>query len=551
MLPEETVAFTSSRTSRTWVWLVRRWADVSSFIVGAALVCCIFCEEIWLRAGSYGEFSDYWEHAAVLHALIVNPWHPANPQLSSPDSSPRFGPVAVLNALVARAFGLDALNGLRIAAVAYTVLFVAGSWLFFRVYFRDSCAGLYGLLVMLGSWWEAWTFSSIYQPKVLLSVACYPWLAALGLTLLGLALAVHLLRAGSRTDTRWWFGLGVLVLWAATVFLTHQLTAMMALSALFLLALSEPTTPLSRRAWVAGSAIAGCILSAFWPYFSVWGLMAGGHQDAGWVGRGVQAAVSGSLVVTRHRFYHLPELLSALGLGVVGVLSLPYFFLKRRRLFVGLGVLSMFGPFAVNAFVPLPLGHRFLLLGIFFVQVAVVWLLMVLTPGSAEFPRALDRRWLRRASLGVVWGTLLVFGYHNVARTRKEWRYFAGYARRGESPIIRYARRAAEIAGDRAVILGDTLTTWPIPAFGPKIVALRHENPFIFDEAQRDQAVDAFLGRQTSDDERLEIIRRYQVTHVIVAREPRGPLGSFLASHAGRDRLPGRYLLFTLRAPTR
>jgi hypothetical protein len=509
------------------------------------MVCCLFFAERQLQAGTYGQHGDYWEHTGVLHALIVNPWHPANPHLLSPASSPRFGPVAVVNALVARAFGLDAIAGLSLAAVANTALFVFGIWLFFRSYFRDARAGLYGLFVMLGSWWEAWTFTSIYQPKVLLSVACYPWLAAFGISLLGLALAVRVLRA----ETPHWLGLGALVLWAAVVFLTHQITAMMALAALILLALTEPRVSPKRRAYVAGTAVAGCLLAALWPYYSVWRLMAGGHTDAGWVGRGLQAAVSGSVVAQRHFFYKPADLLAALGLAVAAVVCLPYFFLTRRRLFVGLGVLAMLGPFAVNAFVPLPLGHRFILLAVFFLHVGVVWLLLTLTPGFSEFPHALDRPWLRAGCLVFVWGVLLFFGYHNVQRTRKEWAYFERYARRGESTFVRYGRRVAEIAGDHAVIMGDTLTLWPIAGFGPKVVALQHENPFVPDEAERELAVDRFFGTATADEERTRIISQFHVTHVIVNREPRGSLARFLSTSTRRDRLPGGYSLFTLALP--
>jgi hypothetical protein len=522
---------------------LRYWADAASLLVAGALTVCIAEAEHWLRAGTFSPFSDYWEHAAVLHALIEQPWHPSNPHLLSPASSPRFGPLAVLEALLARRFHLDAPSALRFVAVAYTALFVVGIWLFFRTYFRDARAGLYGLLVMLGSWWEAWTFTSIYQPKVLLSVACYPWVAAFGITLLTLSLALHVLR----TRELDWVELGGMVPCVAVVFLTHQITAMMAIGALTLLALTEPNVPLPRRAWLCGTVLAGCLLSAFWPYFSVWGLLAGGQQDAGWVGRGVQAASEAPPVVADlHRFYRVRELLPALGLALLGVVFLPYFFLRWRRLFVGLGVVTMLVPFAVNAFVPLPLGHRFILLAVFFLHVAVVWIFMAMTPGSPEFARWLDRRWLRVPSLLVVWAVLLTFGYHNVQRTRQEWAYFEWYVRRGESPSIRYARRAAEIAGEGAVIVGDTLALWPIPTFGPKVVALQHENPFVSDSGERMQAVDVFLAAGTKGTVRLDLIQKYKITHVLVRGEPRGSLNPFLAAEAQRTRLPSGYSLFTL-----
>jgi hypothetical protein len=544
---------------RTLSAIVRYWSDAGSFVVGASLVACIYFEERWLQAGTRAPFSDYWEHAAVMHALLQNPWHPQNPHLVSAASSPRFGPVAVLNALFARAVGLDARGALQVAAVVQVGLFVTGIWLFFRTYFKDARAGLYGLIVMLGSWWQAWTFSSVYQPKVLLSVACYPWVAAFGLTLLGLAFTVRVLR-GARTPTAGaasnrppLLALAALVLWSGVVFLTHQLTAMMALTAFMLLCVTEPAVPLQRRSWVCGSAVAGCVLSGFWPYFSVWRLLAGGQTDAGWLGQSVHAAVTGTVTVAaqRHRFYHPGELVAALGLALLGVLALPYFLLQRRRLFVGLGALGMLLPFAVNAFVPLPLGHRFLLLSVFFLQVAVVWLFMIFTPGSAEYPRVLDRPWRRHISLTLVWAVLVVFGVHNVQRTVEEWRYFEQYARHGESPYTRYARQVAARAGNQAVVMGEVLTLWPIPAFGPKVVALEHENPFVPDSEHRLFAVERFFARDTPDAERLALLDEYHVTHVVTKRQPVGPVSRFLSQCSSRERLFDGYWLFTLHPTPR
>ena len=42
----------------------------------------------------------------MLHALIENPGHPGNPHLLTAANSPRYGPISVATALLARALGL-------------------------------------------------------------------------------------------------------------------------------------------------------------------------------------------------------------------------------------------------------------------------------------------------------------------------------------------------------------------------------------------------------------------------------------------------------------
>jgi hypothetical protein len=357
----------------------REWPTLLFLLLALAIFSWVSWEAVYVRAVTYEGGADYWEHSATLHALTENPWHPRHPHLESGTQSPRFGPQFLLVALLARALHVDAIAAMSLCAVLNTLLFLVGIRCFFLTYFRHPLAPLYALLVMFGGWWQGFHYSNVYSLSVFFNVAAFPSTTALGLTLLGFTLTIRLLRADSR-----WPGLALLLLgvWAAAVFIIHPLTAVMSLSGSGLLALSSPEVTWRRRLEVLAAVALGSALSHFWPYFSPWLVLRGGHgESAGWAGQSLREATADLHVKRRlHEFYGRDVLLRALGLSLLALLALPYFFGRRERWFVALGALSMLLPFVANAFLELPLGHRFVLLAIFYLHIGVVWLLLGALP---------------------------------------------------------------------------------------------------------------------------------------------------------------------------
>ena len=527
---------------KTGAWFQRHWASGLFVLLALGIWGWVSWEAVYVRMVTWEAGADYWEHSATLHALIENPWHPRHPHLATDAGSPRFGPQFLLIALIARACSWDAIQAMTLTAVLNMLLFLCAIRVFFRSYFRHPLAPLYGLLVMFGGWWLGFHYSNVYALPVLFSVASFPSTTALGLTLLGFALCVRLLRAECRRPR---LALVVLAVWAAAVFIIHPLTAMMSLSGALILALAEPKASWRLRFEVVFAVVLGCALSHFWPYFSPWVVLRGGHgESADWAGQSVQQA--GELHVKKklHEFYQPLALLKALGLGSLTLLALPYFFLARERWFVGLGVLSMLLPFVGNAFVELPLGHRFVLLAIVYLHIGLVWLLLRLTPGHAGAFRFLARRSWGIVSALLIATTLLIFSAHSVLTARAlltEPRFRTG---RG-SPVIRNMRSFAAIAGPDAVVLGTPLLSWALPTFGPKVLVLFHQDPLVPDANERAFRVRRFLAPATSDDERRTILARYGVSHVLVQREA-SSLARFLAKTSTVHRLGAGYRLYTL-----
>jgi hypothetical protein len=513
--------------------------DIVFALLAAALVASVAWDAFVFRLITHLPGSDYWEHTAVLRSLITDPWHPRHPLVVTDAGSPRFGPHFLLVALVARIVHFGPIDAMALASVLNALLFVVGIFVFFRLYFADRRASLYGLVVMFGTWLAgAPHFSNVYKLSVFYSVAGDPSSAALALTLLGLALAVRLLR-----DERQRPGLLALsaVTWAY-IYLTHPLTAMMSLTAAVLLAATEPGVSRRRRLWVAAMVPAGILLAVLWPYYPALGMVMKG--TAARVSHRV--ANAGADHGELHRFYSPSYLWQISGFALLAVPCFGYFVVVRRHLFLVLGTLAMLAIFIVSAFIDIPLGHRFVLLAMFFLQIGVVFLLLALTPRARPLPSWATHPSLRLLAAAATGALLLFLVVSNVRAAEKRFGEFRG----GTSHTVRLSRRIGQLVGTDGVVLGDAQTCWSVPTFGPRVVALHHGNPLVPDTRERRLAVRGFYGHGMSDAERARVIERYHVTHVLFTGRQAGPAERFSEQRGTLHELPYGGRLYALRPRT-
>lgn len=523
--------------SRTAEVARRFLPDLLFGLLAVGILVWVGWDAFEFRLVTFSPGADYWEHTAVFHALLEDPWHPKHPLIDAPIGSPRFGPHTLLVALIGRVAGLSALGAMGLASVLNTALFLFGIWWFFRVYFRDPRASLFGLVVFFGSWFDGPHFSNVYHLGVYFAVAGYPSSTALGLALVLLTLTVLFLRA---ERDRWGLAAGLALLFADIV-ITHPLTATMALPACVLLAATEPSVARRRRLLAGGTVLVGLLLTVLWPYYPALGMVVGGTA-----GRVKKVMAQGGQEM--HLFYSVDMLLRILGYALLSVPVLGYFLWRRRHLFVPLSAALMFVAFGVSAYVPIPLGHRYVLLAVPFLQIALVWLLLALSPREARVRGPYSRRWVRNVSASVVGAFLMFLAVSNALAARERFARVSPTLVPRESPTVLLGERVAELAGPEAVVLANPLASWSLPTFGPKVVTLHHRNPLILDGEERDAAM-AFFSGSTSDEQRFAILERFHVTHVLSAPVASRSLTRFLRENALARDVPGKYTLYVMRAP--
>lgn len=529
-----------TRTQTAVAWIRRNWPVVAYWLLGSALVVWIGREAFSTRLITQSQGADYWEHSAALRALIESPLHPGNPHLVSDTLSPRYNPVYILIALVTRALGEDALYAMSLASCVNMTLYVAGAYWFFASYFRDRRAPLYALFVLFASWWTGWHFSNVYQLQTLPSVAGYPSTTTLALSWLCFGLVTSIVRSAASV-----WRLALLSLLSATVLLVHPLTAVLTFCGMTGLAVFEPGASRRARGYILLALLVAALLAHLWPYYSAFKVMSGGShgRTAGWAEKAARDLMDDAPSPRLHPLFYDPrKLVGALGLAAPGLVCALVLLWRRKHLFIPLGLFCMLGVFAANAFVPLPLGHRFVLLAMVFLHLATVWGCLRISPGYHDASPLLRWRVVRWLAVALLLGAFALGAVRNVGLAANR----VDEARL--SQIVNYSRQVGKAAGAHGVVLAAARDAWPIPTFGPKVVSLLHMNPLVQDGLQREDDVTTFFNRRTSAEVRDAILAKYSVTHVLMRGNEAKALRAYLDERARGRRVAMGYRLYTLTA---
>jgi hypothetical protein len=132
--------------------------DLAYLVVGTALVVYVALCTRW-RDSIPG--ADAWEHHRAIVALVANLGHPGNPTYATDDSSIRYSPYTVAQALICRVTGWSPYDVLSAAAVVNTVLLVAGVRMLLAE-FGESRSAAAALIVMVALYGETPGYANSY-----------------------------------------------------------------------------------------------------------------------------------------------------------------------------------------------------------------------------------------------------------------------------------------------------------------------------------------------------------------------------------------------------
>ena len=450
--------------------------------------------------------TDAWEHHRAVRALALHLWHPGNPTYAIDAPSIRYSPYSVGLALVARATGVDPWTVLSGAAVANTLLLLAGIALLLRRFQRSRWGPALLVVMVIG-------YGGVPGYAGSLALADLPWhqpnpsAFAFGLSLWILqAFEGFLRRPGWR---RGW----PLPIALAGVALSHGMTALVCGAGLLALVLARPRSQW-RRGGLAllGLAALAVGLSALWPWYDFLAV-AFGPADPVWFNR--------SILVRMLSRWVLPSLLGSLVALPLRRDPLVRVALIAGGLCYGAGLLALPLHSAALARLPLP--------GAFFFHLPIAAFvhrtgLLVLrswpgrlhrltgAPGEPAAAAALE-------TLLAAVGVLLLLSQLGLALR-------APYlARPWVAPLLGRAPKALHLRQRLAallepvkegeVVLADPVSAWPVPSLGGRIVSALHPEYGVADEARRRADVEAFFSPDPTVDRRA-ILRRWQVRWILL-----------------------------------
>jgi hypothetical protein len=497
-----------------------------------------FCTQgIWVE--------DFWEHSAAVTAFIENPFHPGHPQFALQAPHPFLNPYTFVVAQFARLFHLDAISALSIFGTLNFCLFCFGLHAFIAslqlnntngtnttsstsgtapsttpstTSSTTSCITLnnnkltfYALLFILFLWGgKPWPYSGFFNYQIYLLNLPYPSTFVGGLSLLGLAI-----NARYQHTQRWAYLLALIAI-TTLALLTHPLTAQFLLIGLAAQIFALRTTANNPQY----SAHILYIKSLFLPFLKL----------------AIISLVSFALA-TLWPFYPILELFQGASKAYDTSNGDMYFHLVTRLwLFVILAPVFIWMLFKLQL--------RPLL--IIFIATASIYVFGYFT-GRYSFGRIVSytviviqiacavaafrfETWAQKVAPGTTRVGQLVIALVLISCTSP---WLSGSAKRllTVSNSVWLGRTVSNQVTYKdylflpsklkvgSIVFANLESSWLIPSFGARVIAVNHPVAFVNDLEARQQDIGTFFDPKTSLHVRTELLKKYGAQYLLLNKK--------------------------------
>ncbi|MCA9054556.1 MAG: hypothetical protein KDA75_12005 [Planctomycetaceae bacterium] len=445
---------------------------------------------------------DFWEHAAVVRELSLRPFAPRHPQFLSDAADQFYSPYAVGVGLLARGLKLSPVDALAVAGFVNGVLLLLTFPLLVRSLTGDSRASFLSLVFTLLLWGQdPWQWSGFLHLSTLLHILPYPSTFATALSFACCGLYARYVETG-RVSV-----LACMVMLAVVATITHPTTAAALAVVLAAIRLGRgPLRPARIDVPLAPGVMTAVIALAVWPYFPILELAAG------------DSSYRAEFHADCHELYE--SILRRTFPIIPGILLVVWRARKNLRDPLWLSFLGLSAAYAWGWASGVLQFGRMLPWVVLTIHVAVAdWFTLQL---CAEQCTPRQHWWTRSLQAGLVLGLVAAAAFSQAIagmeplRGRSEPKRFEGYVE-----IARHIQHDD-------VVLGDTQSSWVIPALGGRSIAADHPQAFIADHDERRRDVAMFLDPATPAEERQEIIEAYDVRWILLNRNSSEVSGSVL-----------------------
>ncbi len=421
---------------------------------------------------------DFWEHAAVVRELATNPLSPGHPQLLVEAQHAYFSPYSLGVALLARIMDLNPISSLALAGLGNLVLFLIAFRWFIVLFFDDhgDAIPFYALVFILMLWGrDPWFWSAFFHISVLGFVLPYPSTFASACVFISFGLYLTHLKTGKIIYVL------LLIPVISVVFLTHPTTAVVMCIALTSFSLGFPERVLFRNVMTLFAAfMISFTIAAAWPYYSFISLITVQSPDFHGHSRLLYQHV---LSRTFPALIGIPLLVIRLRKNILDPLALT---------FLGLTAVYFYGYISDLWGYGRVISHMVMVL-----QISLAWL-----------TARVESRWQAdKAVVKVSCAAMLLLSAIYVFKMAT----YKGEDYQKYSILSRYTKQYD-------LVLSDLQTSLYIPVFGGKVIAHPYPVYFVADHAERRRDLVHFFDQATTNQERVEIIRKYQPAFLLYKR---------------------------------
>ncbi len=439
---------------------------------------------------------DFWDHSAAVSALMRDLVNPRHAQLAIDQPHVFFTPYSLMVAFVARLLGLSSIEALALFGLINGVLLVWGLRRYLRAMGTEDEQGVlfYGILCILFLWGaDRWDYSGFFHVGILKFVLPYPSAFATGLALLGLALNRSAHVPGLNLQR-----IAVLAI-LAIVMLTHPVAFVFMVVGLF----ADALTRSRRRAEAVLMAVilvlAAVAISLLWPYYPFIRLSLGAAN--------VYHATNGAMYV------------NLLGATWPVIFLLPFtgrvLADPRNRPMIVTSILLL-GLYATAWIVQKYSYGRV-------ISYAMLLAQLLVAQRFAQWDRIIfAKSAIRRFGPPLIVLALGVFWMGAIHGTVTRALTAANSLVQGRLILHRMTFGHLEFLRDKiepgSVVLANLDSSWIIPTFGAKVVALLHPHAFIEDLDRRGQDLAAFFSTDPPAGFRERVVERYGVHYLLLSK---------------------------------
>ncbi len=474
------------------------------FFLSLILLLVITCVSINRNQGPLVELYDYWEHAACINELSKNLTEPDNPLIRTDGiNTLRYTPYIFLAALLKKTTDLSLFSVITLLSILSFLLLASGVYLWSSEYFKNRTIPVYVLTALLFLWGEPFNYSNEYSLRFLSYTLFYPSIFTFNVSFIGLYFFLKYARYGKG---RFYF---LYLLTAAFVFVSHPLTGSFFLLCSFVLAVTEGKNSFKNILLCFFSLLIVFLLSFLWPYFSFM--------------QAVISSVSTDWYFPFRMYLYNPGNIFKMGPALLALPILLLFFINKKHSFIIYGFFLSLSVYIISYLANIRLGERYIFFIMVFLHLSLAWYFSRLKLLSFSSMKNMILH-LSDKNIHVLF-FLVVLTEGICYQGLKLGFEQAGYTltfdpepivQKYKNPLDDYMPLSDKI-GNSDVVMSDTLTSWIIPALtGAKIVSLYHNNPMVPDNKSRVENTVKFYRPETPYWQRVEILRKYGATHVLL-----------------------------------
>lgn len=446
-------------------------------------------------ARPWGMGYDIWDTAAAIRELSVHPLQPEHHLYLLPgNTSPRFSPYTLFWGVFKKITGLGIFACLGIAAILNYLLFILGLYLFVTSQFRRRSLPTLTFLSMLLIWGSGYAHANAYHLEKFLDTLPYVSTFTFGLSLNALFFLNRYCKTSKKLDLFIYCFLSILA------FVTHPITG----SFCFVVTLAKLIDDgnLKKMLFLQSAPLFALGASLIWPYFSYWDVF------------------TKNSVTTLYKSPLFSNQIVALGPALVSIPIIILYASRKKHRFLLYGFSLCFLIYIISGWGNLFAGGRYIFFTAFFLHLAIA--LYLVENKIFALPKIKSSWKSDGAVIILIFILIAPSGYYRARETGRHILRFIDKPFRVHSyeyPVKSYLFLSKHLAKGDVVLSSGWRDGYVIPALtGAKIVEPRRAfSLLIKDEAdRRKKDAEAFFKDILSTEERMKILEKYRVTHILI-----------------------------------